>query len=91
MLAIENKWQRIVLETDSQELHDIVSEKSRLVDWRVRPLILDIQRKLRVIPALRLSIVRRGANAAADWLAIQTKECECLTRLDICHSLWLEF
>ena len=44
----------------------------------VRPLVLDIQRLLRLVPDWKLRVIKRSANAAADWVAIQTKLGMCL-------------
>ena len=41
-------------------------------------MVLDIQRLLKIIPNWRLRVVR-STNAAADWIAVQTKKGMCLS------------
>ncbi|XWS33374.1 hypothetical protein CRYUN_Cryun22dG0076600 [Craigia yunnanensis] len=82
VLAVENNWHNVVLEIDSKYLHGIISSDSKLMDWKIRPLVLDIKEKLKLIPNWKLSLVRKSANAAIDWVAVQTKK-------GICMSNWL--
>ena len=63
-LVVERKWQKVLLEIDAKGV-------------AVRPLVLDIQRLLRLVPDWKLRVIKR-ANAAIDWVAIQTKLGMCL-------------
>ena len=78
-LVIEKKWQRVVLEIDSRELQYVFSNKCKLIDWKIRPLVIDIQRMSRIVPNWRLRVVRRTANAAANSIAVQTKVIMCMS------------
>ena len=62
-LAIERKFQKVCLEMDFRELYFILSNKCKMIDWRVRPLVLDIQKKLQVVLESKVMLVRKEANA----------------------------
>ena len=72
-LAIQRKWQRVVFEIDSKELQYVLTKNCKMIDWKIRPIVLEIQRMLELIPNWKLNVVKRSANAAADWLAVQTR------------------
>ena len=66
------------MEIDSKELQFVVSNKSNLIDWRVRPLVLDIQKMLKIVPNWKLMVIRRNANAATYWIAVHTRKGMCM-------------
>ena len=45
-LAIERKIQKVCLEMDSKELFLNLTNKYSSIDWRIRPLVYDIQKLL---------------------------------------------
>ena len=59
----------------------MISNKCKMIDWKIRPLVFDIQRMLMIVPNWRLRVVR-SANAAPDWIAVQT-------RIGVCMSDWI--
>ncbi|XWS44376.1 hypothetical protein CRYUN_Cryun15aG0039700 [Craigia yunnanensis] len=81
-LVIARKWQKVILEIDAKELQYVMTNKSQLINWRIRHLIVDIQRLLRLIPGWKIRIIKKVTNAAANWIAVQTK-------LGMCSPEWI--
>ena len=44
----------------------ILTNKCHNIDWRIKPLILDIQDKLKLLPKSKVILIKREANVAAD-------------------------
>ena len=80
-LALEKKWQKIEIEIDSRELYNGLIMNYKQMDWRIKPIVLEIQEMLKLVPCWRFNVVHRSANAAADWIAVQT-------RLGMNMSVW---
>ena len=53
-LAIEKKLQHVILEIDSREVALMLTNKCNRIDWRIRPLVLDIQKMLKLIPECKV-------------------------------------
>ena len=53
-LAIERKLQHVILEIDSREVALMLTNKCNRIDWRIRPLVLDIQKMLKLIPECKV-------------------------------------
>ena len=50
VLAIEKKWQKVEIEIDFRELYNGFTKNYKLMDWRIRPTVIEIQRMLRLVP-----------------------------------------
>ncbi|OMO87944.1 reverse transcriptase [Corchorus capsularis] len=76
-LAKEKRWERVILETDSQEaLTDCIKDDS-VCAWEVKPLVQDIKVWSRSIRELEMIWVPRSANGAAHWVAVSTRKGMC--------------
>ena len=76
-LAVEKKFHNVILETDSKEMQNVLTNKCKVIEWKIRPIVLDIQKQIQLIPGRKVTFVRREANAAANWLAINTRKGMC--------------
>ena len=76
-LVIEQKFQKVCVEMDSKELHLILTNRCKNIDWRIRPLIVDILELLKLIPDKKVLLIKREANAAVDWVAVNAKRKMC--------------
>ena len=47
-LVLEKSLQNVTVETDSRVLHNMLSKKWSDMDWKVRPLVADIKKVLRI-------------------------------------------
>ena len=59
-----------VLEVDSRDVFLMITNKESKLNWTIRSIILNIQRMLQLIPEVKVNLVKRNANCAADWVAI---------------------
>ena len=78
-LAIDKCIQKIIVEIDSTELFLILTNKCRMIDWRIRPLVFDIHKMLALILDSRVGLIKRDANAIADWEAVNTRKGMCMS------------
>ena len=77
-LGIEQKFQRVCVEMDSKELHIILTNRCKNIDWRIRPLIVDILELLKLIPEKKKEgLIKRKANAATNWVVVNAKRKMC--------------
>ena len=53
-----------------------------MIDWRVRPLVLDIQKMLQTVLGSKVMLVRKKANAIPDWVVVNTKKGMCMSGWD---------
>ncbi|KAK5773524.1 hypothetical protein PVK06_049830 [Gossypium arboreum] len=81
-LALWNKYEKVVFETDSLEVFKFVYFKNQNVSWCVKVVAANIVDRLKLVPKYRLPSILRGANMAADWVATQFKR-------KICPENWL--
>lgn len=65
-----------VFEIDSEELYGALST-IRKYRWEVEPVIMDIREILSRIKQSRVNLVRRSANEASNWIAVNTKMGKC--------------
>ena len=77
-LAIERKFQKICLEMDFKELFQNLTNKYSSIDWRIKPLVYDIQKLLKLIPDYKMVVINRKANAVADWIARNSSKGMCM-------------
>lgn len=45
--------------------------------WEIEPILQDVRLKIRSFENVKLSLVRRTANSAADWVANSARKGEC--------------
>ena len=62
-------------------MYNGLTKNDKLMDWRIKPIMIDIQKMLRLVPYWRINVVNRSVNAIADWIAVQT-------RLGMNMSVW---
>ena len=88
-MAIEKRLQKIVMEMDYKELFLVFTNKYSLIDWKGRPLVRDIQERIKLNPECKIKLIKREANVVADWLTRNAKKkgCACLEMKDIYHHL----
>ena len=58
-LAIERKFQKICLEMDFKELFLNLTNKYSSIDWRIKPLVYDIQKLLKLIPNYKVVLINK--------------------------------
>ncbi|XVF34232.1 hypothetical protein REPUB_Repub18cG0041700 [Reevesia pubescens] len=78
-LAIDHSFQEVMLETDSSRLHYILTKDSKDINWRARPIVLDLLNNLQLILEKKVVLVRQNANKAADRIAKQSCKGMCVT------------
>ena len=81
-LAIEKRLKRVIVEIDLKELFLTLNNKCSMLDWRIKPLVVDIQKMLKLIPDCKIELIKRIANAMADWITVNAKK-------GICMSSWV--
>ena len=81
-LAIERKFQKVCFEMDSKELILVLTNKCSNIDWKIRPLVLDIQRLLKLISERKMMLISKEANAAANWIAVNSRRGMCMSGWD---------
>ena len=81
-LAIERKFQKICFEMDSKELFLNLTNKYSSIDWRIRPLVYDIQKLLRLLLDYKVVLITREENAATDWVARNSRKGMCMSGWD---------
>ena len=81
-LAIERKFQKICFEMDSKELFLNLTNKYSSIDWRIRPLVYDIQKLLRLIPDYKVVLITIEANATANWVVRNSRKMMCMSGWD---------
>lgn len=72
-LAKSLDFQNVVLEVDSEQLIFSVKNQKKDSFWEIYPLLKEIRRLQGQFKNCSWNLVKRGANAAADWLARQAK------------------
>ncbi|XWS63309.1 hypothetical protein CRYUN_Cryun06bG0084300 [Craigia yunnanensis] len=79
-LAIEKKFQKVEMEMDSREIHLVLTKKSQMTNWRIRPLVLDIQKKCWVLfENISWSwLEEKQTLRLTRWLFRQERGCACL-------------
>lgn len=70
--AREKGYAKVTFEIDSKDLYDAIQDATR-APWSVSSTVEDVQALLRSFPSWSLSLVRREANAAANWVAKWSK------------------
>ena len=75
--AVEHKYHRVVLERDSLLVHKELTATGKRGNWKLKPIIRDIQQMLSFIPENTVCLIRRNANKAADWVASQALKSMC--------------
>ncbi|OMO88162.1 hypothetical protein COLO4_20392 [Corchorus olitorius] len=68
--------EQVIIETDCSNIHSNIKSNT-VVDWRIKPLVLDIGHLLRELPNVELRVIKRSANIAADWFAKQARKEMC--------------
>ena len=58
-LVIERKFQKICLEMDFKELFLNLTNKYSSIDWRIKPLVYDIQKLLKLIPNYKVVLINK--------------------------------
>ena len=76
-LAIEKNYHKVIVKMDSKIVHDEIVKEKMEINWRIWPLIRDIRRMLEQMEEKKVKIIRRNANRAADWVALQAKRGMC--------------
>ena len=71
-LVIEQKFQKVCVEMDSKELHLILTNRCKNIDWRIRPLIVDILEFLKLIPDKKGVVNKKGSKCCG-----RLGGCEC--------------
>ncbi|OMO95875.1 hypothetical protein CCACVL1_05205 [Corchorus capsularis] len=47
-----------------------IKEATHLTDWRIQPIVVDIQNLLKLLPHAEIRVIKRAANMAADCIGI---------------------
>ena len=58
-MANERKFQKVYVEMDSREIHLILTNKCNSIDWRIKPLIVDILNLLKIIPKSKVLLIKK--------------------------------
>lgn len=69
MVATSFRSVGVTVETDCKELFDAVTGVCKASDWRLAPIHYDVQCLRSAQPSLRLGLITRQENKAADWVA----------------------
>ena len=84
ILAKSLDFQNVVIKTDYEQVFLSATNHSKCASWKIYPLIKEIRSLQGLFCKCSWKLVKRGANAAADWLARQAK-----MRMDL--GDWLVF
>ena len=77
MFSCGKEISEVVLKVDFKELQYVLTNKHTKIDRRIRPIVLDIQSMLNIIPEKKVNWIKRDANAAANWVAVNTRKGMC--------------
>ena len=69
LLANQQGWRKIIIETDSQLLQKVVSEIGSEQYWEILSIITDIQQLIRDLQECKVEWIPHHANRVADFRA----------------------
>ena len=76
-MAVEKQWQKVEFEIDYETLHKALTQRGVKCNWKLVPLIKDIQALLLMVPEKRILLIIRNANKVANWVAAQAIKGMC--------------
>ncbi|KAK5847216.1 hypothetical protein PVK06_003520 [Gossypium arboreum] len=72
--AKKRNFEKIIMETNYQIVHNELVKKKGKDRWKLRPIIIMLDRLIKEIPHEGIQLIRRSANQAADWVASYYKK-----------------
>ncbi|OMO94054.1 reverse transcriptase [Corchorus capsularis] len=72
-LAKEMRLSNIIVEMDSEVLYKNIVDRGKNRDWRIGPILADIDHLSTCIDSIKFNFVKRNANLAADWIATRSR------------------
>ncbi|OMP05396.1 hypothetical protein COLO4_08881 [Corchorus olitorius] len=64
---------KIIVETDCEILYKSFVNHGKGLDWRIEPVLADINHLVKWFKVVEYRCVKREANMAADWIVVQSR------------------